>query len=60
MRIITTTCSECGLIVAGNVLESDRVMKCPGIDCEAIHRFEDLDDADQRYLTENRDRYSVE
>jgi len=43
MRITTLTCSECGTIVAKNVLERERVMKCPYYECEEILSFEDLE-----------------
>lgn len=59
MRIITHTCPDCGTVVAANRLEATRVMKCPGLDCEAVLRFEDLPEADREYFLENRDRYGV-
>lgn len=52
MRIVTVTCPECGTVVAGNVLEDRRVMKCPGLDCEHVLRFEDLPAADREHLAE--------
>ncbi|UWG50166.1 Uncharacterized protein AArcCO_0848 [Halalkaliarchaeum sp. AArc-CO] len=42
MQITTLTCSECGTIVAENVLEEERVMKCPYYECEEILSFEDI------------------
>lgn len=42
MQITTLTCPECGTIVAENVLEEERVMKCPYYECEEILSFEDL------------------
>lgn len=59
MRIITHTCPECGTIVASNELEAKRVMKCPGIGCEKVLRFEDLPTADQEYFLEHRDQYQI-
>ncbi|MFC7047210.1 hypothetical protein ACFQH6_19005 [Halobacteriaceae archaeon GCM10025711] len=59
MHIITTTCPECGTIVAGNILEERRVLKCPRVGCEAVLRFEDLPEADQSHLLENRERYQI-
>lgn len=59
MRIITHACSDCGTVVAGNVLEDRRVMKCPRIDCEAVHRFTDLDETDRDHITANRDKYTL-
>lgn len=57
MRIITHTCSACGTIVTANELESNRVMKCPCLACEAVLRFEDLPLNDREHFLENRDQY---
>ena len=59
MRIITTTCSECGTIVAGNILEERRVLKCPQVDCETVLRFDDLPEADQHHILENKGQYQI-
>lgn len=59
MRVITRTCPDCGTIVAANELESHRVMKCPGLDCEAVRRFDDLDEDDREHVLENRERYRL-
>jgi len=59
MRIITNTCAECGTIVAGNVLERHRVMKCPGMDCEAVRRFDDLSADDREYIVSNIEMYRM-
>lgn len=59
MHIITLTCRGCGTIVAANELESNRVMKCPGLSCEEILRFEDLSEKDQEYFLKNRDQYQI-
>lgn len=59
MRIITTTCSECGTIVAANELEGNRVMKCPGLECEHVLRFEDLDKEAREYFLTNQERYHI-
>lgn len=59
MRIITHTCPECGTIVAANELEAERVMKCPGIECENVLRFEDLPTSAREYVLENRKRYRM-
>lgn len=59
MRIITTTCSECGTIVAANVLEQERVMKCPRRGCSEVLSFEDLDDEEQDYFLEHREEYKM-
>jgi hypothetical protein len=59
MRIITYTCPTCGTIVAANELESNRVMKCPGVGCQEVLRFEDLAEDEQGYFLENRERYQI-
>jgi uncharacterized radical SAM superfamily Fe-S cluster-containing enzyme len=59
MHITTLTCPNCRTVVAANVLESERVMKCPGLDCEEILRFEDLPEAEQEYFLEHRQRYRM-
>lgn len=60
MRIITHQCPDCGTVVAANELEDNRVIKCPGLGCEAVLRFEDLPEADRSYFVENRDRYRLD
>jgi len=60
MRIITHTCSDCGTIVAGNVLEANRVMQCPGLDCEAILRFDSLPAESREYLESNHETLTME
>jgi len=52
MRIVTTTCPNCGTIVAGTLLEAERVLKCPGYQCGEARRFDDLSDTDREYLLE--------
>ena len=59
MHIVTLTCPDCGTIVAANELESNRVMKCPGLDCEAVLRFDDLPESDREHVLENRERYQI-
>jgi len=59
MRIITHACPTCGTVVAANELESRRVMKCPGLDCEEVRRFTDLEEDEQTYFLENRDQYRL-
>ncbi|MFC7138738.1 hypothetical protein ACFQMA_02665 [Halosimplex aquaticum] len=59
MRIATLTCSDCGTIVSANELESNRVMKCPGLDCEAVLRFADLPEGDRQHVLDNRDQYRL-
>lgn len=59
MRIITYTCSRCGTIVSANELESARVMKCAGLDCEEILRFSDLPKEDREHFLANREQYRI-
>lgn len=59
MRIITHTCPTCGTIVAANELEANRVMKCPGLGCQEVLRFEDLPVDSQEHFLENRDQYQI-
>ena len=42
MKITTLTCANCGTIVAENVLEKERIMKCPNYGCEEILSFSEL------------------
>ncbi|NIB99449.1 hypothetical protein [Halobacterium sp. R2-5] len=60
MRIITLTCPNCGTIEAANELEKRRVMKCPGLNCEEILRFEDLSEDEQEYFLEHREQYRID
>jgi len=60
MRVITHTCPDCGTVVAANELEDHRVMKCPGLGCETVLRFEELsEEARERFLA-NQDKYQLE
>jgi uncharacterized paraquat-inducible protein A len=54
MRIITISCPDCGTVVSGNELETERVMHCPGLRCDTVLAFRDLPIADQEYLAERR------
>lgn len=60
MRIVTLTCPDCGTIVAANELEKRRVMTCPGLDCGAVLRFEDLPEAEREHVLEHRDQYRMD
>jgi hypothetical protein len=60
VRVITHTCSDCGTIVAANVLEEERVLKCPGLECDAILRFTDLSKEERKFFLENRERYRMD
>lgn len=60
MRIITLSCPDCGTIVAANELESRRVMKCPGLGCQTVLRFEELPEADRNHFLANRQRYRMD
>jgi len=59
MRIITHTCPACGTIVAANELESNRVMKCPGLGCQEVLEFDDLPKDARDHFLENRERYQI-
>lgn len=60
MRIETLSCPNCGTVVAANVLESHRVMKCPRVGCESVLRFEDLSEDIRDHYVEHRDRYRMD
>jgi len=60
MRIITHTCDSCGTVLAGNVLERHRVMKCVGLDCDAVLRFKDLPEDEREHVHSNREAYTIE
>lgn len=59
MRIITHSCPDCGTVVAANELEEHRVMKCPGLGCETVLRFDDLPADARDHVLENRDQYRL-
>jgi hypothetical protein len=59
MRIITHTCRACGTVVAANELEDNRVMKCPGLGCQEVLRFEDLPEEAREHFLGNRDSYQM-
>ena len=59
MRIITHTCPTCGTVVAANELEDNRVMKCPGLDCQEVLGFENLSEDARDYFLDNRDQYQI-
>ena len=59
MRIITHTCPDCGTVVAANELEESRVMKCPGLGCNTVLRFDDLPEADREHFLEHRELYQI-
>lgn len=59
MRIITHTCPACDTVVAANELETNRVMKCPGLSCDAVLRFDDLSEDEREHVLANRERYRI-
>jgi len=59
MRIITHSCPDCGTIVAANELESTRVMKCPGLGCQEVLRFDDLPEEAREHFLKDRERYEI-
>jgi len=59
MRIITHTCPVCGTVVAANELESNRVMKCPGLNCEEVLRFGDLSEEAREHFIKTQEQYQI-
>jgi hypothetical protein len=59
MRIIILSCPSCGTVVAANELEDNRIMKCPGLECPEVLRFEDLPEADREHFLEHREQYQL-
>lgn len=59
MRIITITCPECETIVAGNILESNRVVKCPRANCNTVLRFDSLPESDRQHILQNQEQYQI-
>jgi uncharacterized paraquat-inducible protein A len=59
MRIITNTCPECGTVIAANELEANRTMKCPGLDCEHVLRFDDISETEREYFLDHREQYRL-
>lgn len=60
VRIITLACPNCGTVVAGNVLENHREMKCPGLECQEVLRFSDLSESEQQHLLDHPKQYLME
>lgn len=59
MRVETLSCPTCGTVVAANVLESYRVLKCPRVKCETVLRFDDLSEDVREHYTDNAERYRI-
>ncbi|QCC60458.1 hypothetical protein NP511_00460 [Natrinema thermotolerans] len=59
MRIITHTCTACGTVVSANELESNRVMKCPGLGCENVLRFTDLPEEERTFFLDHAEQYEL-
>lgn len=59
MRIIILSCPSCGTVVAANELEDNRILKCPGLECQEVLRFEDLPEADREHFLEHREQYQL-
>jgi hypothetical protein len=49
----------CGTIVAANVLERRRQMKCPRFDCEYILEYEQLPEDDRQYFEQYQQKYTI-
>ncbi len=60
MKIITLSCEECGTLVAGNVLEEYRQLKCPRTTCENVLSFADLSSDDRNHILSNLEKYRME
>ena len=60
MKIETHTCSECGTVIAGNVLLSERAITCPGLGCDTVHRFDYLPADIREHYETNRDAYRID
>jgi DNA-directed RNA polymerase subunit RPC12/RpoP len=60
MRVETYTCPDCGTVVAANVLERDRRVKCPGLDCDRVLAFEDLPPEVREHYEANAEQYRME
>ena len=60
MRIITHTCPTCGTIVSANELEANRVLKCPGLSCDGVLRFDDIPEDDRAHYLENEAQYQLD
>jgi hypothetical protein len=60
IRIITHKCERCDTVVAGNVLERHREMKCPGLDCERVLRFSGLPESDREEILQNIETYRMD
>lgn len=59
MSIITHTCPDCGTIIAANELESNRVMKCSGLGCHEVLRFDALPEEARDHFLSNREEYEL-
>ena len=59
MRIITYSCPACGTVVAANELEAERVMKCPGLSCERVLRFENIPEEPREYFLDHKSDYQM-
>ena len=59
MRIITNTCKICGTVVAANELERQRVMKCPGVLCDEVIRFNNLSVEEREFFLKHVENYQI-
>lgn len=59
MKVYTLTCSDCGTVVAANELESNRVQKCPGRQCQNVLRFEDLPSEARDHIKNHAEKYDI-
>lgn len=54
------SCSLCGTVVAGNVLEDHRELKCPGLNCDEAVRSSDLPYRKGPHILDNPEQYAME
>ena len=59
MKVYTLSCPDCGTVVAANELESTRVQKCPGLDCNTVLRFEDLPPDARQHILDHAEKYDI-
>lgn len=59
MKVYTLSCPDCDTVVAANELESNRIQKCPGIDCNTILRFEYLPAEARDHIINNAEKYTI-
>lgn len=59
MKVYTLSCPDCGTVVAANELESNRIQKCPGLDCSTVLRFDDLPAEARDHILDHAEKYDI-